>query len=431
MRASSGLTSTSSVSPSMGSLTSMKGWRALWKTRKRLSRRTSMLDGCSACSSNGSTTSRPAAIASRRLRSERITTRLRGVRAGSPHSATPQPPTLAPLPQLKTAGYNRSPRGRSSMVELELPKLAVRVRFPSPALTRTAGHEPAASPPRDPLAGGQAADAADLKLRPSAFEAPASRAVRFRGGDPERGVEGEEVQLPRRRSGARGAERRGERVALHLGRPPTLAVQAGHPLQRRWIGDPGRLALQDQVDALQPDRERAGRVRRQVASLAGAGSAGEVEVAVEPCGADAGGVGAAVRPGRPEEVRGARLRGAGHEEVMRPAPRQRRGSVAVEVGHLDGLSVGHRSPPSGPCRSAAADDWTRFRDRTHRICPAAPAAHMLTQCTRTTRLASPDRASPIAATLSRRRSPAVRLACHIGRSAAVPSGQPRSLATCR
>src|SRR6266540_5080388 len=102
-----------------------------------------------------------------------------------------------------------------------LPKLAVRVRFPSPALTRTAGHEPAASPPRDPLAGGQAADAADLKLRPSAFEAPASRAVRFRGGDPERGVEGEEVQLPRRRSGARGAERRGERVALHLGRPPT------------------------------------------------------------------------------------------------------------------------------------------------------------------------------------------------------------------
>src|SRR6266536_4067209 len=345
MRASSGLTSTSSVSPSMGSLTSMKGWRALWKTRKRLSRRTSMLDGCSACSSNGSTTSRPAAIASRRLRSERITTRLRGVRAGSPHSATPQPPTLAPLPQLKTAGYNRSPRGRSSMVELELPKLAVRVRFPSPALTRTAGHEPAASPPRDPLAGGQAADAADLKLRPSAFEAPASRAVRFRGGDPERGVEGEEVQLPRRRSGARGAERRGERVALHLGRPPTLAVQAGHPLQRRWIGDPGRLALQDQVDALQPDRERAGRVRRQVASLAGAGSAGEAEIAVEPCGADAGGVGAAVRPGRPEEVRGARLRLAGHEEVVRPAPRQRRGSVAVEVGHLDGLSVGHRSPP--------------------------------------------------------------------------------------
>jgi hypothetical protein len=56
--------------------------------------------------------------------------------------------------------------------------------------------EATAFPPaaRDPLAGGQAADGADLRLRPSAFEAPASRAVRFRGGDLARGVEGEAVQ---------------------------------------------------------------------------------------------------------------------------------------------------------------------------------------------------------------------------------------------
>ena len=101
------------------------------------------------------------------------------------------------------------------------------------------------------------------------------------------------------------------------------------------------------------------------------------------------------------------------------------------------FSVGHRLPPVRPTPSAAADDCTRFRDRPHRSCPAAPAAHMLTQCTRTTRLASPDRASPIAQAGAHRchaeptsfAGRATRV--HIGRSRAVPSGQPRSLATCR
>src|SRR5262245_22939449 len=57
---------------------------------------------------------------------------------------------------------------------------------------------------------------------PSALEAPASRTVRLCGGDTEGGMEGEAVALPGRWSGARGAVRRRERFALHLGRPATL-----------------------------------------------------------------------------------------------------------------------------------------------------------------------------------------------------------------
>jgi hypothetical protein len=111
------------------------------------------------------------------------------------------------------------------------------------------------------------------------------RVTRSSAGDEPSGKQRTELaDRPDIKVGPAGAERRGERVALHLGRPPALAVPAGHPLQRRRIGDPGRLALQNQVDALQPDSERAGRVRRQVASLAGAGSASEIQVTVEPLG---------------------------------------------------------------------------------------------------------------------------------------------------
>src|SRR6266545_7450754 len=65
----------------------------------------------------------------------------------------------------------------------------------------------------------------------SAVEPPACRAVRLCGGDPEGGAEGEAVELPRRRTGAWGTERRRERVALHLRRPPTLAIPARRLLQ--------------------------------------------------------------------------------------------------------------------------------------------------------------------------------------------------------
>ena len=50
------LDSTSSVRSSIGSRTSMYGRRALWKTRKRLSTRTSTLEGCTRLGSKGSKT---------------------------------------------------------------------------------------------------------------------------------------------------------------------------------------------------------------------------------------------------------------------------------------------------------------------------------------------------------------------------------------
>src|SRR6266498_222571 len=72
--------------------------------------------------------------------------------------------------------------------------------------------------------------------RRSALEAPAGRAVRLRRGDAEGNMEGEAIELPGRRSGARSAERSRERLAFHLGRPSTLTVQARRLLQRRLIG---------------------------------------------------------------------------------------------------------------------------------------------------------------------------------------------------
>src|SRR5438093_13285308 len=113
---------------------------------------------------------------------------------------------------------------------------------------------------------------------PSAVEAPAGRAVWLRRGDAEAGVEGEAVELPGRRPGTRGAERRREGLALHLRRPATLTIPARRLLQCRLIDHSGRLALKNKVDALQPDRDRTGRVGRQVARLAGLWTAGEIQV---------------------------------------------------------------------------------------------------------------------------------------------------------
>src|SRR5690348_6789734 len=83
---------------------------------------------------------------------------------------------------------------------------------------------------------------------PSPGEAPAGRAVRLGGGDPDDRVEPEPVEVPGRRSGARRAERGGERVARHLGRPATVPVDGDHLFQRGPVGDPGRLAVEYEVD---------------------------------------------------------------------------------------------------------------------------------------------------------------------------------------
>ena len=149
----------------------------------------------------------------------------------------------------------------------------------------------------------------------------------------------EAVEVPGRWPGARRAVGGCERVALDLRRPPLRAVERGQPLQRRPIGDPGRLAREHEIDAAQRGGDRAGRVRRQVAGLARPGTTHDIEIAVEPEGAHTRGVGAAVRPDRSEEE----PIGLGRdgEDVADPAPRQRRRSVAVEIRNFDGRSVGH------------------------------------------------------------------------------------------
>ncbi len=63
------------------------------------------------------------------------------------------------------------------------------------------------------------------------------------GGDAEGGMEGESVDVPGRRPGARGAVGSRERVALDFSRPSTRTIQARHFLQRWSIGHSGRVAL--------------------------------------------------------------------------------------------------------------------------------------------------------------------------------------------
>ena len=63
--------------------------------------------------------------------------------------------------------------------------------------------------------------------RPLGREAPASRPVRLGRADAEDGVEGEAVEVPRRRPGARRAVRRGEGVAFTCtGQPPSRKCAA-------------------------------------------------------------------------------------------------------------------------------------------------------------------------------------------------------------
>src|ERR671919_1999178 len=72
MNGSSPLTSTTSVRSSMGRFTSMKGYRALWKTRNTASTWRSTDEGWTQDGSKGSISIRPESISSRMVRSERI-----------------------------------------------------------------------------------------------------------------------------------------------------------------------------------------------------------------------------------------------------------------------------------------------------------------------------------------------------------------------
>src|ERR1700742_2603184 len=105
---------------------------------------------------------------------------------------------------------------------------------------------------------------------------------------------GEAVEIPGGRPGARGAVRCGERAAFSLSGPPQLPVERGHLLKGRWLGSPGRLSFQGQVHPRELDGESACGVRLQVPCLAGAWTAGEVQVAVMPDDTDARRVRAAI-----------------------------------------------------------------------------------------------------------------------------------------
>src|SRR5690606_39018316 len=175
----------------------------------------------------------------------------------------------------------------------------------------------------------------------SAFEAPASSSKRLGGSDSKGGVKHESVKIPGRRPGARSAVRSHECIALHLYRPSILAVQLGQPLQRWLIDDPASFAFQYKVDSLQFDRDRAGRVFRQIARLARLRPTDQIQIAIVPKRTERGGVRATIRARRAKEKCEVNLRRASREEIMRPAPRQFGISIPVKIGDLTGSFVGH------------------------------------------------------------------------------------------
>src|SRR5882724_3882263 len=93
--------------------------------------RTSMLDGWISSGSYGSSLTRPDSISDLMSRSERSTLATYRFRYD----------VWANTVQLAARRNAEGPRGCSSMVERQLPKLIVRVRFPSPAPTQRSRSE--------------------------------------------------------------------------------------------------------------------------------------------------------------------------------------------------------------------------------------------------------------------------------------------------
>src|SRR5260221_13993002 len=111
---------------------SMCGYLWFSKTRKYRSRRTSTLDGWTSSGAKGSTLTRPEAIWARMSLSESSTQATYRFRYHVV-AAVVLPIRYAWIVQLVGLGGSR---GCSSMAEHQLPKLTVRVRFPSPAPRR-------------------------------------------------------------------------------------------------------------------------------------------------------------------------------------------------------------------------------------------------------------------------------------------------------
>src|SRR6185503_13742460 len=182
-------------------------------------------------------------------------------------------------------------------------------------------------------------------------EPPATRSVRLGRRDAEDRVEPEAVEVPRGWTRARRAVRRGESAALDLDRPATLAVARGKLVERWTVADPLGRPFEDDVDALDPDRQGAARVRGEVAGLPRRGAAREPDVAVETQGTHAGSMRIAVRPHRAEEPGQVLVRWRGQRGI-RPAPLEWRLTVPGEVLRRRGLACRHLARTS---RSFAAN----------------------------------------------------------------------------
>src|SRR5260221_11635480 len=114
---------------------SMCGYLWFSKTRKYRSRRTSTLDGWTSSGAKGSTLTRPEAIWARMSLSESSTQATYRFRYDIV-AAVGRPMRYAWIVQLVGLVGLGGSRGCSSMAEHQLPKLTVRVRFPSPAPPR-------------------------------------------------------------------------------------------------------------------------------------------------------------------------------------------------------------------------------------------------------------------------------------------------------
>src|SRR5439155_8770427 len=119
-------------------------------------------------------------------------------------------------------------------------------------------------------------------ISPSGLEPPAGRPAGLGRQYPEDRPRLDRVEVPRRRAGARRAVFVGEGAVLHGGRPTLVAVALRESLERLVVGHSFGLALDDQVDAGQCERDRAMGVLGDVPALARPGAAHEVDPALIP-----------------------------------------------------------------------------------------------------------------------------------------------------